>query len=338
VDNLSSYFSSFFNTPEEKSLFMSKLSLTPEEICDNSINSNYEVINSAFNALLNIKSDAFKIEVNRNATTIIDLLFKKYVTADTFVIYALEHTSIIKNIENVEYKCMLARTMLDNFNIEYFLEKYKESGCKKVFVYAAGVIQNKVVYQTFYEKLKERFISENIPVVFVLDDVQTMFIVPRDYTIFDHIIFTCHSILPCYDLGVVLSKQISNLGSTDLKYLEDFIEIYKKIITKNLNNLQLFNFIITDYLSELLQNKEISISTQSPHNIVYITINDKVVKDFIQKHIEKLEKYKIDFGEDTFLIKANFILQCKPHEIVEGLEMLKQLLQKGIKLKKQRSI
>jgi hypothetical protein len=63
-----------------------------------------------------------------------------------------------------------------------------------------------------------------------------------------------------------------------------------------------------------------------------------VVKDFIQKHIEKLEKYKIDFGEDTFLIKANFILQCKPHEIVEGLEMLKQLLQKGIKLKKQRSI
>jgi len=41
----------------------------------------------------------------------------------------------------------------------------------------------------------------------VLDDVQEMFIINRDYSQFDYIVGTIHAIIPRYDTGILIYKK-----------------------------------------------------------------------------------------------------------------------------------
>jgi hypothetical protein len=41
----------------------------------------------------------------------------------------------------------------------------------------------------------------------MIDDVHGMFLIPRDYSIFDYILYTAHSLIPNYEMGFLISKK-----------------------------------------------------------------------------------------------------------------------------------
>ena len=188
------YFSSYFNSDNERKQFMTELNYEDEYNYRNSEEYQWSETEETFKSLLpygNLKD--FHIEIHKNATSFINQIYTKYIDNDTFVVSILEHDSIKNNVKKVE----------NNFT--------------KMFLYVAGIVESNIIPQAYYNKLKDRLIKENIPHHFVLDDVQSMFIVPRDYSIFDKVIFTCHSLIPHYNSGILLTKIDEHMGFKDSK-------------------------------------------------------------------------------------------------------------------------
>ena len=329
------YFKSFF-TDEEKLAFMSELNYNGKDYdYQNSSNEEWLESERAFKSLLPYGNlEDFHIEIHKNATSFIDQIYQKYIDEDTFVISILEHESIKNNVKKIENNLLiLTYNMIENFDINTIIQKYKNSHCNKMFLYVAGIVESNVVPQEYYNQLKERLITENITHTFILDDVQGMFIVPRDYSIFDKVIFTCHSLIPHYNSGILLSKIDENMGFKDSKPLNKFLELLKPIILDKKDKVYLFKFMIEQYLAaELVHTKLFYVPTKVSWNMFFLCIrNERLINTFVNKYKDELSNYWIDFYGNTFMIKANFILQVEPEKIVEGFEKLKKLLQKIIK-------
>lgn len=341
MNSFSQYFHEFF-TPAEKALFMRELNYGGKFYTYiNSAETDWDIAAARFKQLLPYGNiDSFYVEINKNATSIIDQLFNNYVQDNTFVISVLEHGSIINNVNKTKNHIVLTYDIIKAFDIDKLITAYNNSGCANLFIYGAGIIESNIIPQSFYLSLKNRLVEEGIPHFFVLDDVQGMFVVPRDYQIFDCITFTCHSLIPHYNSGIVLSKKKENLGYCDAKPLNDFLDILIPIVINKKDKLYLFKFFIEQHLAEELFNTDVFYTPKDVSwNMFYLCIRDEIfIRKIIDKYKDELAKYWINFYENTFMIKANFILQLKPEEIIKGFMLLKQVLQKCIRLKKQRSI
>ena len=187
------------------------------------------------------------------ATDIIDKLFKQYVDDDTLVITTKqEHLKVDKILEkqkNLLYLFDDCKFNIDIFQLPDIIARYK-----KIFIYVIGTTCciGKRIDQSQLIAVKHIAEQAHIPSVFVLDAVQELFMLPRDYSIFDYVIGTAHAIVPKYNCGIVISKEqpycknqktialkFSNLLQIVLKrkqYLSDFSrclhEEFKVLIDK----------------------------------------------------------------------------------------------------------
>lgn len=325
------YLSSFFNK-EEKSLFTTYLN-------------NYDYYNSdleewnksetLFKSLLPFGNlNNFNIEINKNASIFINQLFSKYVDNNTFLLGILEQPTIVDNVNKVQNKFILTADIINSFNINKIIQEYKNSNCNKLFIYAAGIIDAGIVPQEFYNELNKKLIEENIKYTFVLDDVQGMFLVPRDYSIFDYIIFTCHSLIPYYGSGILLSKTKENMGYQDSKILNNFINILQHTFIKHKNNFYIYKFMMEQYFIKEIQYKDLfTIPNNLPWNTFILNIKNEFIKNILNKYKDELFKYNIEIYDKAIIIKSTFLLSLDYNIIIEGLEKLKQILQKCIKLK-----
>lgn len=189
-----------------------------------------------------------------SATTFIKKLFARHVDEDTLIITSnAEHPSV-KNIIN-EYKNVLEINQYNDiraFNFHKIQQSIKQY--KKVFVYIIGT-QNatgEITPQEFFVELKNLFIKNNVQHILILDDVQGMFLVPRDYTLFDYVIGTAHAVCMGFDMGILISKQrfpgidAYNWGELYLKRLE--------IVTSRANKFNLFRALCIQYYSKYIKN------------------------------------------------------------------------------------
>ena len=138
------------------------------------------------------------------ATDIIDRLFKQYVDDDTLVITTnSEHPSVVENLKN----CKNVLRLVDKTTLQLKSTSIELSKYKHVFVYmiAVSVGDSCFVSNSIFNSLQKQLIG--IPSIFVLDAVQELFMLPRDYSIFDYVIGTAHAIVPKYNCGIVISKE-----------------------------------------------------------------------------------------------------------------------------------
>ena len=79
---------------------------------------------------------------------------------------------------------------------------------KNVFVYVIGLSSGDNFYcsNEWFSRLKSVLLAMGKPHIFTIDAVQELFLLPRDYSMFDYVIGTAHAIVPQYDVGMVLSK------------------------------------------------------------------------------------------------------------------------------------
>jgi hypothetical protein len=275
----------------------------------------------------------FYIELAENCSFFIKKIFDKYVDDNTFVVGSYVHSTINEKLDTTVKRYSLTYNDTKTLDIDKILNKYKESGCKKIFLYGAGILESNIVPQSFYIKLKERLVKENIEHIFVLDDVQSMFIIPRDYSIFNYVLFTCHSLIPNFDSGIMLSKEYEGFGYHDADMLRNFLNSLQIILTKR-DKLALFNVLMQQYYAEELASIDFFDLPKNPTlNIFYICIKDEVVKKIILKYEEELKSYGITISGNIITIRENYILKFESKYILEGLKKLKNILQKAIKLK-----
>jgi len=275
----------------------------------------------------------FYIEVNDSGSTFIKKLFNEYANEDTFVVGFIEHQIIQVNTNKTAHKLNLDWNIIQSFDVNTIINKFEQSNCKRLLIYGTGIFKSQIVPQSFYIKLKEKLVEKHIDHVMILDDVQGMFIVPRDYSIFDHVIFSCHALVPNYNLGILLSKQHKNFGYTDRKALEGFLNILKIFLEKK-DKILLFNLMLKQYFAEEIFNNIFNIPVYSTLNIFYINFNDEIIKNLLSKYREELFNMgRIEVGDTSILIRASFLLSLDSEQVIEELKKLKFLLQKCIKLK-----
>ena len=244
-----------------------------------------------------------QLAFEESATTFINYLFDKYVDDNTLIISTdSEHPSVKKCLVKYKNKYIL------NFErdiITYSIDKilFEAKKYKKVFVYIIGTknATGEITPQEFFVQLKQKFEKNNIFYTLVLDDVQGMFLVPRDYSIFDYIIGTAHALCPGYDMGIMLSKYFE-FGKKAYNWGEEYLK-HLDIMLKRRNKINIFKTVMLSYYKKHLNiDNKLANSLSVPY-IFYFTIKDL---NFTQKTTDLLHKFNLlipayDFSPITFV-------------------------------------
>lgn len=147
--------------------------------------------------------DNCQLKISDCATNLIEDLFEYYTNDDTLIITTeYEHPNVNKILDR---KCNVF--YVDMFDLGKTYEQLRKlvTEFTDIFIYISGtqISTGRVIPDIAFKNLKSSFTDKH-KVVCVLDDVQGMFMIPRDYTIFDYVIGTAHSLVPYYDMGICL--------------------------------------------------------------------------------------------------------------------------------------
>lgn len=144
-----------------------------------------------------------------SATSIIDKLFSMYVDNKTLVIVSSdEHDSVKKHLEKSN-TCVIN---MHNKNLDWGSIKKIVDGYTNIFCYIIGTTASgNITKDIFLKKIKS--LCTNKKIIMVLDAVQEMFVLPRDYSMFDYIIGTAHAMTKGFDMGIVIrNNKLSDIG------------------------------------------------------------------------------------------------------------------------------
>ena len=235
----------------------------------------------------NITENDHYLTFNTCCSNFIRELFQKHVDDDTLVISTdCEHPTVKECLSKCKNTLILSqRKDIRTFNFKKIEEKLKHF--KKVFVYIIAVRNDtgELTPQSFMLKLKQLLL--NTEHIIVLDDVQGMFIVPRDYTIYDYVLGTGHVIVNKFDLGIMISKKFYK-GINALNWGKNYL-IPLKIVLKRLKKLTCFREYCNTYFQSYLTNTNVSKELNAGH-IFYIEGKKFILPtDFSLK----LEKYNV---------------------------------------------
>lgn len=302
----------------EKKLILKSQQITNEEI----IPSLEQIKHNLFKYIpLSEEISNYTLLFSDRATNFINELFDKYVDDDTLIIISdCEHN-------NVKIKVKQFSNLLEikNLNIDFsYIKTFK-----KVFVYFIGtqISSGIITPQSFFIDLKQFLIKNKIEHKLVLDAVQEMFLLPRDYSLFDYIIGTAHSLIVNFDLGILLSKENSKLGRNIGNKGEKLVELLK-IFTSRKCKLQSLRYLLRDHYYKYIKLGICQEIPNSIYNIFSLRINKKI---FTQEMREALGKYYIKLeGIDNDIQFIRFRAQhyiTNPEALIPGLKALDNLLE-----------
>lgn len=269
-----------------------------------------------------------KLTFGESATWFIDSLFKMHVDDKTLVITSsLEHPSVQENCKKVKNYLTIPYDEIQNLNINRFVEKLNGGNYNKVFVYIIGtcISSGEITSQSFYIKLKEYCKSKKIRVILTVDDVHGMFWVPRDYSIFDYIIYTCHACVDEYDMGVLLSKD-GDLGEQDLFKGTEYLERLK-IILKRKDKAYLLYYILQNYFEELLTLPGYKLAERGSRHLFSIKVNNCKSAEWLE---EKMKEYSIRLESSQealnyILLRTGWFIR-DPERLIPGLQQLEKYM------------
>lgn len=294
-----SYLHSFF-TDKERSQLNALNSINISISKDDCLETDIEYINlvKLYKSLLNCGVlDKYRIETGPNCTYLIEELFKRYVNNDTFVLTTEQEHPAVKYFLNTDNIYVLQVEDINKRDvIKRIIRKYKQSKCKNFFLMMAGVIPGsaKILDQNFFVGLKQALIFNKIPNVLILDDCQGIYMVDRDYSIFDGILGTAHVLIKSnFEMGILLTKlphKIGYINKAGLNAFKDGLQI----ICNHKSDAKKFNTIFKQLLKAEIDGKAFEIKEgQAPHMLVLSA--NRV--PFNQKYADRMEASEITFSE-----------------------------------------
>ena len=275
----------------------------------------------------NLTSKDYTITIHNSGTDFINELFDRMVDDETLIIYSdAEHPNVLKKVS--EYKNQLKLHFDDDIlklNTSKIINESKKY--KKVFLYIIGtqISSGIVTPQIFFTKLKQFFISHNIEHTFVLDDVHGMFFVPRDYSIFDYILYTCHANISSYDMGLLISRN-SDFGEKIYNQLYQYFNMIN-IVLKRKDKIFLFYDVMREFFSPYLATDNFDLVTNNTHHLFAIKTNNLLynskIHDILGKLYIRLEGF--DNNINYILIRNGRFIK-NPEHLKKGLQLLEEYI------------
>lgn len=289
--------------------------------------------------------DEYHLYLGKSATELINKICDKHIKDDTLVI-----TSIVEHPAVKDAVARLGRTGKDhiimdyingiqNLNISQVVEACENKKYKKAFVLIIGtqVTTGEVTPQKFFTKLKDYLTSQGIETVMAIDDAQGMYLVPRNYNIFDYVIYTAHTLVREHLMGMLWSKKELDFGMQYSGWLQQYLNKLK-VMMKFQDKYNSFSDVLNDEFREYLYRSDINCVTDSVPYIFSIKVdcppqfiyNDYTVDEWLSEYEVKLESD----NSDWFYIKlraAQYI--TTPEKLTKAIPLIKGLLDKVIDYK-----
>lgn len=318
--------------------WLKKVTLTSEEECV--VNENMSKTDSddssiqQFLDMLYGNTSAYNVVCDECASNLIHKLFDKYVSEKTLVIVSNEEHDIVKEccqgckgtVLEVDYENIIKYNKLEDVIKDYNISEYDNA-----FVYIIGThITNGVITpQSAYKSIKEYFVKKQVPITMVIDDCQGMFFVPRDYSIFDYVIYTAHTLIMDFNMGIMLDiNNKRDIANGVVGRFNSYMKILP-IYLKRLPYLMQFRSLMVDWFSDNIRNKNYNIFTADNilPSIFAIKENRKLIKDPIKKSLKPycVHVDGIDAPYTYLRFRAQEVI-ARPVEFMQGLEKVEQLL------------
>lgn len=305
-----------------------------------SLSEYYEMEDAFFNLMpySNISSENYHITFNESGTAFIKQIFEHEIDDNTLVISTTnEHESVKEELDKCKHTLLLDYDN-DIFNKGQHFTKLlnKILQFKKVFVYIIGTqfSTGQITPQSFLINLKQKLIEYGIEHKMLLDDVHGMFIVPRDYSLFDYILYTAHAIIPKFEMGLLISKNY-DYGYKAFDWGTEYLPRLKKLLEYK-EYLMYYRNMMIDYFSYLFMWPGLQLYENSVNHIFALRTTNL---NFTEKMIENLDKYGIMLSgksNEIGLMRIrfqDFVLQT-PEKAIEGLELAESTLIKAIYINK----
>lgn len=285
--------------------------------------------------------------VHKTASDFINYLFDKYVVNDTLLITSVvEHETVEKNIARLDrdgkdHIRMHFYNGMKTLNLAQVREVLRVKKYKKAFVYIIGtqITTGEITPQRFYEKLRSFLIDNGVEPIMVIDDVHGMYMVPRDYSMFDYVICTAHALIRRWDMGLMWSKTNEECGYHCCDWLLGYINRLD-LIMKCKEKLFQFSNVMNEELVEYLPYVEY-ISNSVP-NIYSLKVN--VPPRFIYSLEEWKEFANLEVRLETQNYNKDNIFYIRmrasqyitfPELLRPAVEKVKKLIEKVILLKEE---
>jgi len=269
------------------------------------------------------------------ATNLIKGLFDNIYNDKTIVISTMqEHVNVLdilkdKNVHYVDFEANTYSEIInDCCNIDDIVNK-------KIIIYISGtqVKTGTIVQNIFFHNLIENLhIRGCTNIITILDDVQGMFILDRDYSIFDYVIGNTHSLVSNYNIGILwyrLDKEIKGLGCKNNKWIDDYFPLLN-LYTKRMPYIIDFNIMMKDYFKNLLLKYNYHTYKNQSFHMFSFDLNKLPLN---KKIYDALNPYKINVNYigDSMLPKTS--IGFRAQEVIlhgdiinEGIEKMKMII------------
>ena len=293
------------------------------------------------NDIWDINLNGYNLYLGKGATELIYEIFKKEVDDDTLIITSVvEHPAVNEAIERLgrtgkDHVCINYENGIRELNISQVINACENKKYTKAFVMIIGtqVSTGEITPQKFFIKLKNYLVSQGIQTTMAIDDVQAMYMVPRNYNIFDYAIFSAHILVRPFVMGLVWSKKELDFGNQYAGWLQQFLPKLK-IMLRFQQKFNSFSEVLKDEFREYLYKDYIqyvsdsvpyifSIKVDCPPRLIY-SLYDKDA--WLSDYEVKLESSSIATNESFYirLRAAQYI--TTPEKLINAIPQIKKML------------
>lgn len=286
-----------------------------------------------------IDGKSHEISFFDRATDAINSLFQREVDDNTLVIVSNnEHENVVKaykackNIYVLDFDTEIIPCKLNKLYTE--CSKYH-----KIFVYVIGTqVSNGIITpQLFFEKLKNWLEYNQKKYKIIIDDVHGMFIVPRDYRLFDYIIYTCHALITDFNMGILIARQPSTIvGYHFTNWGFAYLEAVRAVIEHH-TKFYAFKYIMNQYFAEEIASGKLTLNANTAPHIFAPEIHGlNIDKKTFDEAVTELKKYDMRFEagfDEEGQCNSRIYLRIRegqyfvyPEKLIPGLEMVKSIL------------
>lgn len=337
MHTISEYINSFYAPTDLQSL----VSPVNIQLTETPIDNEYILLCNKILSLLdeNLKNK-YRIEIGNKCRVLIKALFDTYVDNDTFVITSNgDHEATLSQLQKKKYYLSNLFEIVNapDIALEKILAAFKKSNCKKLFCIMVSTAPQSAITidQDFFKNLKLRLLKEKIEHILILDDCQSIFVVEKNYELFDGFLATGHVLSPIFpNFGLLFTKLPKRCGIINKNSL---VELYPKlqVINKYKDKAKQFNHILNTYFLDVLEKTGFKqFKNEAPHQFSIALPN--VLNT--EKYDAKFSKYNIRINPAN--VSANFIriryheaIIQDPTELIKGLEEVKKYLVKMYRYK-----
>lgn len=334
TQELISFLANFYSDSEKDILYNNECHNYCQDDCKITDLEYYNLAQLYNNLLSDELKEKYRIELGPTCTFLINELFKRYVTDNTFVLTTeQEHPAVKACLTTKSVYILLVDDIKKKDVITQIINTYKNSKCTNFFLMMSGVIPGteEIIDEMFFKKLKHALTQENIPHILALDDCQGIFMNKRDYSPFDCVLGTAHVLVKDnYDLGILFTKLKHKIGYINKAGLKNFYNKLNIVLQHKEKALQ-FNDIMQNFFKDIIDGDSISIGNNLAKQ--HFVLHTNGLK-FYQKYAEEFYKTnnicfsELNLKNGLIRIRYHEAICFNPEKYVNDLMKFKQFLMK----------